>query len=286
MSGFVATALLAVPLGASLVWTPSSPRPGDLLRLRVAGTATAGVAELGGQRYALVRDENGLAGYLAIPIESEEQVSLVVRTATASYFERVALTSRSWAVTKLRVGRKFTRKKHPQAVERRLLRERREIAKVWAPSPTALRSVGNVVRPTRSRRRTGFYGTRRVFNGELQSRHYGLDLAGGVGVPVRAMLPGRVVMSSDRYYSGGTLVLDHGGGLFSLYFHLSKRKVRLGAKVRAGQRIGAVGRSGRVTGPHLHLSVGVRAQPMDGGPPRVMYVDPEPVLAGVLGQAP
>jgi murein DD-endopeptidase MepM/ murein hydrolase activator NlpD len=127
------------------------------------------------------------------------------------------------------------------------------------------------------------YGTRRVFNGELKSRHYGLDLRGRVGTPVFSVLGGRVVLVAERFFSGGTVVVDHGGGLFSLYFHLSRWNVKVGDAVARGARIGAVGRSGRVTGPHLHLGVAVRAEPGDGAAPRGLFVDPEPILAGALG---
>ncbi|MEO1335269.1 MAG: peptidoglycan DD-metalloendopeptidase family protein, partial [Myxococcota bacterium] len=89
---------------------------------------------------------------------------------------------------------------------------------------------------------------------------------------------GRVVMSDMRWGSGGTLILDHGGGLFTSYFHLSKRHVENGQVVRRGERIGDVGKSGRVTGPHLHFGVAIRAVWAEGkrkGEARSLYVDPE-----------
>lgn len=276
---FIALATFGEP---SLTWTPEAPRPGDLVRVRLASSATAATAELGGLRYPLVFGRVW-EGYLAVPIEAAVELELRVLTPDGPYRATVPLTAREWSTTELKVGKRFTRKVHPPRVQARLTRERAAIASVWAAPPTPLASTKRAVHPTRSRRRTGHYGTRRVFNGELRNRHYGVDLAGGVGAPVRAVWPGRVVMASDRYYSGGTLVLDHGGGLFTLYFHLSERRVKRGQTVKAGTRIGAVGKSGRVTGPHLHLSVGVRAEPGEG-PPRIMYVDPEPVLAGVFAE--
>ena len=149
---------------------------------------------------------------------------------------------------------------------------------VYAAPPTPAESWGAPSIPTRRPIKTSVFGTKRTFNGQLKSRHYGLDMRGATGDPVAAIAPGRVVLSGMRFYSGGTLVVDHGGGLFSLYFHLSKRTVEVGAAVEGGERIGAVGASGRVTGPHLHLSLAVRAEPLEGGPVRGLYVDPEPVL--------
>ena len=104
----------------------------------------------------------------------------------------------------------------------------------------------------RSSRITSPFGSARVFNGAVQSRHLGTDFAGAVGEPVLAAGRGVVALVADFYLAGGTIYLDHGAGLVTAYFHLSRSYVRKGQAVKAGQRIGAVGRSGRVTGPHLH----------------------------------
>jgi murein DD-endopeptidase MepM/ murein hydrolase activator NlpD len=104
----------------------------------------------------------------------------------------------------------------------------------------------------RTSRITSPFGSARVFNGEVQSRHLGTDFAGAVGAPVRAAGPGVVALVADFYLAGRAIYIDHGAGLVTAYFHLSRSEVRQGQRVAAGQRIGAVGRSGRVTGPHLH----------------------------------
>ena len=97
------------------------------------------------------------------------------------------------------------------------------------------------------------YGTGREFNGAVTSRHLGTDFAGAVGAPVRARRP-RAWWRwwRDFYLAGHAVYLDHGGGLVTGYFHLSRVDVAAGDTVAAGQIIGAVGRSGRATGPHLH----------------------------------
>jgi murein DD-endopeptidase MepM/ murein hydrolase activator NlpD len=105
--------------------------------------------------------------------------------------------------------------------------------------------------PRRSRI-TSRFGTARLYNGEVQSRHLGTDFAGAIGAPVRAAGRGVVALVADFYLAGRTVYIDHGAGLVTGYFHLSRADVREGDTVIAGQRIGAVGRSGRVTGPHLH----------------------------------
>jgi murein DD-endopeptidase MepM/ murein hydrolase activator NlpD len=104
----------------------------------------------------------------------------------------------------------------------------------------------------RSGRVTSPYGGAREYNGRVTSRHTGTDFAGAVGAPVVAPTRGVVAMVVDFYLAGKAVYLDHGAGLVTGYFHLSRADVAPGDTVRAGQRIGAVGRSGRVTGPHLH----------------------------------
>jgi murein DD-endopeptidase MepM/ murein hydrolase activator NlpD len=99
---------------------------------------------------------------------------------------------------------------------------------------------------------TSPYGGAREYNGRVTSRHTGTDFAGAVGTPVVAPARGVVALVADFYLAGKALYLDHGAGLVTGYFHLSGTDVVEGDTVAAGQRIGAVGRSGRVTGPHLH----------------------------------
>ena len=99
---------------------------------------------------------------------------------------------------------------------------------------------------------TGVYGSQRILNGEPRRPHYGVDVAAPVGAAVRAPAAGRVTYSnSDMYFSGGTIVLDHGLGLSSSFLHLSAVLVSVGQDVKQGELIGKVGATGRVTGPHL-----------------------------------
>ncbi|NMB77362.1 MAG: M23 family metallopeptidase [Myxococcales bacterium] len=121
---------------------------------------------------------------------------------------------------------------------------------------------GRFVWPSDGRRGGGF-GIRRTFNKTQRSRHWGIDISGEEGDPVAAIGAGVVVLKRDCYYSGGTLVVDHGAGLYSLYFHLSKYEVGEGDAVTQGQLIGRVGATGRVTGSHLHISTKLGKIPFD-----------------------
>lgn len=99
---------------------------------------------------------------------------------------------------------------------------------------------------------TGVYGSQRVYNGKPGRPHYGVDVAAAVGTPVTAPAPGIVTVANpDMFYSGGTVIIDHGYGISSTLMHLSKVLVKVGQEVKPGDIIGEVGSTGRATGPHL-----------------------------------
>ena len=99
---------------------------------------------------------------------------------------------------------------------------------------------------------TGVYGSRRIYNGVKKRPHFGLDYAGDVGDPVKAPAAGKITLYvPDMFYSGGTMIIDHGKGISSTFLHLSDAYVKVGDNVKQGQVVAAVGKSGRATGPHL-----------------------------------
>ena len=112
---------------------------------------------------------------------------------------------------------------------------------------------------------TSDFGKARVYNGSLKGYHSGTDFRAKTGTPIAAVNDGRVVLVKNRFYSGGSVVIDHGFGVYSCYFHLSDFDVKEGKMVQRGERIGLSGASGRVTGPHLHFAFrvgGVQVDPL------------------------
>ena len=101
---------------------------------------------------------------------------------------------------------------------------------------------------------TGVYGSQRILNGKPRSPHFGLDYAANEGAPIKAMLSGIVTLAkNDLYYTGGTIIFDHGHGISTLYMHMKDVDVKIGQRVRQGEIIGTVGQTGRSTGPHLDI---------------------------------
>lgn len=112
---------------------------------------------------------------------------------------------------------------------------------------------------------TSPFGTRREYNGQFKSYHSGTDFRAVIGTPVEAANDGVVVLSKERFYAGKSVVIDHGKGLYTCYYHLSKIDVAKGTLVKRGEQLGLSGRSGRVTGPHLHFAAmlhGVQVDPL------------------------
>jgi len=99
---------------------------------------------------------------------------------------------------------------------------------------------------------TGAFGSKRILNGQQRNQHSGEDIAAPLGAPVKAANDGIVRLMDDQFFSGISVILDHGLGLFTMYFHLDSATVKEGARVKRGDVIGTVGQSGRATGPHLH----------------------------------
>ena len=111
----------------------------------------------------------------------------------------------------------------------------------------------------------GNFGKRRILNGQSGSPHGGVDFPATTGTPVHAPQRGQVVLAEELFFSGNTVVLDHGLGIYTLYAHLSEISVKVGDALETGAVLGKVGATGRVTGPHLHWGLtveGARVNPL------------------------
>lgn len=183
----------------------------------------------------------------------------------------VVLTAYPYPTQRLEVD---DRKVHPKKQDlARIERESAAVAKLWAARGPA-RFTLPLAPPLARLPAAGRFGARRIFNGEARSPHSGADYPAAVGTPVLAAADGTVVLAADHFFSGKSVFIDHGDGLFSMSFHLSAIDVRVGDRVRRGQRLGAVGATGRVTGPHLHFGLRWRGARVD---PALLLCDPRSV---------
>ena len=261
-------ALLALVVAAPPVALgPDVARPGDavLVRVRAPGVPSGTLA---GRPLAFWRrgDEAWAVGALPIetpPGKAAVELSLPGEPAFAA---RLSVVEPGFRVKSIRVPEKYV---VPPAKERaRIERDKRAFAAAWR-QPFAPPLFAAAFDWPRTEETGGRFGDKRVLNGKKESVHYGLDIGAPRGAPVHAANDGEVVLARDCYYSGKTVVLWHGADLFTLYFHLDRLRVKTGQRVRRGDVLGAVGSTGRSTGPHLHWSAKV-------GP---LYVDPESLLA-------
>jgi len=150
----------------------------------------------------------------------------------------------------------------PAEARERIERETRELERAWEQSANAPLWAGPFVRPVPQAANSAF-GTRSFYNGEARTPHGGADFSSPEGTPIKSPNAGRVVLAGSRYFTGGTVVIDHGLGVFSLFAHLSRIDVASGDEVKTGAVVGLVGATGRVTGPHLHWAVRVNGARID-----------------------
>jgi murein DD-endopeptidase MepM/ murein hydrolase activator NlpD len=146
----------------------------------------------------------------------------------------------------------------------RIAREADRLRRLWDGPAGPRIWEGPFIRPVPDPANSSF-GTRSIYNGQPRSPHGGTDFLSGTGRAIKAPNAGRVVLAEPLYFTGGTVVIDHGLGILSLFAHLSSIGVREGELVKTGDVIGEVGATGRVTGPHLHWAVrvgGARVDPL------------------------
>ncbi len=223
--------------------------------------------DLAGQRLDFVKGRHGAyVALAAIDLEaSTGPVRLRLNLEGSEkrpylWSSEVYVSSKSFPMEKLTVEEKYVRP--PAADERRAEREARVLKRLFGEvTPKPL--FGSAFTSPIPGALSAHFGERRVFNGVPKSPHTGADLRAKAGEPVHAPAGGRVVLAEYLFYSGNTVIIDHGLGLYTLYAHLSRIDVKQGQRVSRRQRLGLVGSTGRVTGPHLHWAARLRGARID-----------------------
>jgi murein DD-endopeptidase MepM/ murein hydrolase activator NlpD len=220
-----------------------------------------------GKKVFLVADETrGLwEGFIAVDLRQKPgSYSVIVKSPSSGQERRVRIEieDKDYGVRRLTLPKEMV--DLDSQTLKRVRKEAKTIRALWqAPASEAvwrgafLKPLdGDVVGP---------FGRRSIINDQPRAPHSGVDFRAGSGTPVRAMNHGIVVLTEDRFFAGRSVVLDHGGGILSMYFHLEKILVQKDQFVEKGQVVGLVGATGRATGPHLHLGVrinGARVNPL------------------------
>jgi murein DD-endopeptidase MepM/ murein hydrolase activator NlpD len=193
------------------------------------------------------------------------QATLTVTTPDGRREERrLAVAPREWDIQRLEglPGRMVT----PDAEALARIRAEQERLNAARRTDTATPHFAEGFEWPARGRISGVYGSQRILNGQPRAPHLGLDIAVPTGTPLAAAASGRVTLAGDLYFTGNTLLIEHGHGVTTLYAHMSRLDVREGEAVSRGQVIGASGATGRVTGPHLHLALFWLATPLDPRP--------------------
>jgi murein DD-endopeptidase MepM/ murein hydrolase activator NlpD len=172
----------------------------------------------------------------------------------------IKVGSTDFPTTQLKVAEQFVQLS--PANQERANREAKEIDAIYSKITDAILWEQPFTSPIPGGTGSNF-GHRRVFNGEARAPHAGADLRAKTGTPIQAANRGRVVLSKNLFFTGNTVILDHGLGIYSLYAHLSRLDVKSGTIVTRGQLVGLAGATGRVTGPHLHWGIRVQGARVD-----------------------
>lgn len=259
-------ALLAALLSAAPAVAIELPRqrisPGGVARITLGASADAPRVSYAGVPVMVVRDGTQWVAVVGIALAAQpgEAVLDVKRADGSATALPFAIGPHRYPEQRLKVapGMVNLSKDDLARADRESAHIKQLLATFSEPTPSTLRLTAPV-----AGRRSSSFGLRRVFNGERRSPHSGMDIAAAQGTPVLAPAAGRVVDTGNYFFSGNSVWIDHGAGLLTLVCHLSATGVKVGDQVEAGTPVGAVGATGRATGPHLHWSISLNRAMVD-----------------------
>jgi murein DD-endopeptidase MepM/ murein hydrolase activator NlpD len=248
---------------------PPSPQPGDVVLLEIGSAPSDVRAEWDGRPLALFPTAHGVAALVGIdldvrpgPIAWRVTRPSAAKNGGAIAAGAVTVRARTFPTQPLTLPKGMVDLDAPTLA--RVETEREELKAALGAGAAERLWRGPFRIPVDGGQPTGGFGLRRVLNGQPRSPHTGYDWAAPAGTPVLASNAGRVALVAEHFFAGRNVILDHGLGLFTLYFHLTEARVARGEPVTGGQVIGTVGATGRVTGAHLHFAVllnGARVDP-------------------------
>ncbi len=228
--------------------------PGGVAILDVPGeTDRAPAVTFDGNRVMVLSGPAGWRAIVGIPLaRAPGAAAIEIRSGNTILTQGFTVAGKAYSTQRLKVAPKHVDLSPEDAarVEQEQPRLRAAMATFSAAAPTTM----NFAAPVRGPRSSSF-GLRRVFNEQQRNPHSGMDIAAPTGTSIFAPAPGKVIETGDFFFNGNSVFIDHGQGLITLYCHLGKIDVAPGTEVKTGDKLGEVGATGRVTGPHLHWGV-------------------------------
>ena len=215
------------------------------------------VLSLDGKEYPFVSDRQKLKHFslIVLGVEMEPGIyDIIVHLESSRGVKKdipfkLGLSAKAFPSTRITVARRFT--SPASADTRRIKKEEEILGRIYSELSPRWLGNGRFIMPLKGKM-GGTFGEQRVFNGKVVSCHRGIDICSPHGTSIKASNSGEVVLARDLYFSGNTVIINHGIGLFSIYCHMSKTVAREGTCIDKGKTIGYTGSSGRSTGPHLH----------------------------------
>ena len=205
-------------------------------------------------------------GYFAFGIGRDRKYDIVISIQKDEKIQRIVkkIKKRKYRIQRIE-GLPEKKVTPPKEVYERIKRENKLIGEARSVDSSLTFFKKKFINPLDESIVTGVYGSQRILNGKPKWPHYGIDFAAKEGTKIKAMLSGTATLvETDLFYTGGTLIFDHGHGISTLYMHMKKINVKKGQKVKRGDIIGTVGSTGRSTGPHLDVRLnwfGTRLDP-------------------------
>lgn len=228
--------------------------PGGVVIISLANQQEpAPVAYYAGQRVTVVSNQGAWVALVGIPLDAELGMQqLEISSGGVQQAVPFEIKSKRYRTQRLRI--KDHNKVEPDEDSSERIVQEMALQKSLVKRFSEQMASTEFIRPVVGRD-SGRFGLRRILNGQQRQPHSGMDIAAASGTPVKAVAPGRVIYTGNLFFSGNVVYIDHGGGLISMYAHLSRMSVRQGERVNQGDKLGLVGKTGRATGPHLHWSV-------------------------------
>ncbi len=246
-----------------IVLEPAAPGPGDIMVVTIKNTAGPVEGTFNNRSIYFNPSKYSVRAIVAVDYFTEPgKYELAVSVNGSVLRQTVEVVKKDYPVQRLTLPKNMVELSPKN--ERRVEREQKRMADIW-PNEHERSWTGDFISPLDGELITPF-GVRRFINNIPKSPHTGIDVAGEKGDKIRAPNDAVVALVDDQFFGGRSVVLDHGQGIYTMFFHLSKVLVRKGQKIKKGEVFALVGATGRATGPHLHWGVriqGARVDPLE-----------------------